>query len=93
MALKVLITLANNFFKDDETLKLALSSIFIIGYLLLALKQKPFASKTFNQVDRRMHVILIFIMLVNVICSSVQYIWVAKIAVIVFFIMHWLFIA
>lgn len=70
MALKVLITLANNFLKDDENLKLALTCMFIVVYLLLAMKSKPFLSKSFNEIDRRMHIVLIFIMLISVVGSS-----------------------
>ncbi|EAS04694.2 WD domain, G-beta repeat protein (macronuclear) [Tetrahymena thermophila SB210] len=92
IALKLLITIVNNFISDNEILKSSISTLFILKYVLLSIRLRPYQSHIFNKCDQYSHIILIVILHFNIIINITSQVFIQSIAIILFYFFHYSFI-
>ncbi|KAL4455331.1 hypothetical protein ABPG74_012483 [Tetrahymena malaccensis] len=92
IALKLIITIINNFISDNEILKSSISTLFILLYVLLSIRLRPYQSHLFNKCDQYSHIILIVILHFNIIINITNQVFIQSIAIILFYFFHYTFI-
>ncbi|KAL4503144.1 hypothetical protein ABPG72_014373 [Tetrahymena utriculariae] len=92
IALKLIITVIANFISDNEILKSSISTLFILLYVLLSIRLRPYQSHLFNKCDQYSHIILIVILHFNIIINITNQIVIQSIAIILFYFFDYSFI-